>query len=89
VATLHVENFPGGLYHLLEKLAAADGITLHLLLIRLVHEHLYGFPVGHVPAGEVLPAARPNPPVNGVITLSVGGNAQAETQAVNTRAQRA
>jgi hypothetical protein len=92
VATLHIENFPAGLYRLLEKLAAAEGLTLSALLSRVVHEHLYGFPVGADPDKDPFLPAAPSPSRGcAVLPMPAAGNGQAEAPEtlMNTRAQRA
>jgi hypothetical protein len=39
---LQINNFPDGLYRLLEKLAAADGVTIEQSVVRLLYEGMYG-----------------------------------------------
>jgi hypothetical protein len=39
---LQIQNFPDGLYRLLQKLAAADGVSLEQATIRLLYEAMYG-----------------------------------------------
>jgi hypothetical protein len=56
VATLHIERFPNGLLRLLEKLAAADGVSLDTLVVQMLHEQLYGFPL---PDAATLPPFLP------------------------------
>jgi hypothetical protein len=55
VATLTVKDFPPGLLLLLEKLAAADGVRLDDLVIRLLFEQVYGFPPPAVAEPAILP----------------------------------
>jgi hypothetical protein len=61
VGALRIKNFPRGLRELLQKLAAADGVTLNDLVVRLLHEHLYGFPPPTEPIEEAPRRPRSEP----------------------------
>jgi len=42
VAELRIDNFPDGLYRLLEKLAAADGVPVEESVVLLLYQAMYG-----------------------------------------------
>jgi len=42
VAELRIDNFPDGLYRLLQKLAAADGMPVEESVVILLYEAMYG-----------------------------------------------
>jgi hypothetical protein len=61
MARFQIENIPSGLLFLLEKLAAADGVTLDDLIIGVLHEQLYGFPLRKT--APIVPTVPLAPPV--------------------------